>query len=95
VRPYPAFEPYIVAHPSTQACAECKAPGPHALALLHLTSLPELGRMVRSIYPLCAGCADAARRRGWPALASTWRDLAGAPDAIAAQLRTPTHGGMQ
>ncbi|HNU11308.1 MAG TPA: hypothetical protein PKJ45_08080 [Rubrivivax sp.] len=94
-RPYPSFQPYIVARPLAHACAECKKPGPHALALLHLTSLPELGQMVRSIYPLCARCAAAARRRGWPALATTWCDLSNAPHAIVGQLRMPTQGGTQ
>jgi hypothetical protein len=84
VRPYPSFAPYIVWRWHAQCCAECKAEGPHQLALHHLQHVPALGVHVRSLYPLCRSCAKAAQARGWPALA-----------AILAHAAMPAVGGMQ
>ena len=95
----PSFPPHIrrpEAPATGEPCAECDGQHKGRAELLYVALYGAPGRgLVRmeSTMPLCAPCAALARRRGWPALARTWRRLCSVPFEAAELHATPAQGG--
>lgn len=81
-------------------CQECGANSKRGAVLRHVQRMrtPEGKPFLEIItdVPLCPHCAAAGRKRGWPALARTWRYMAAdaAREFIENALQQPV-GGVQ